>query len=130
MADYFVAYHRDVETERRKNYQGRMLFDHIMEFDDLGKASNFALENLPAVLARKLPVSSEDESRIKSDQYAVAGQFEGKFTHGCYDGSTDYLTTYDVVRCAKQDLEAVVDSLTVEERVKKIIVGIELSLYT
>lgn len=120
---YFVLHKRDMEFEIRKKYESKMLYDKLSTFDDIEKAKECAFQNLPAILAEYLPASGE------CDSYIVAAEFRGKYTSSSYDGSSDWLTTYDALSCSKEGIESAIEEFAAEKRFKKIHLGLELKLY-
>jgi len=137
MKQYFVLYARDVRTEHTKKYGARMLFDKAKEFGHLLNATRFALSNLPATLAAKLPLTEEAKPLAKpvETNYIVAVEFFGKYKHTDYTGDTESLITFDVVRCAQSELEETIATLSAEEQyancihIKRVLVGLELDVF-
>jgi hypothetical protein len=127
--EYFVLYRRDLEAEKnlKKQTRGKMLFDAAKEFKDYNRALIHANANLPAILAKKTPLSEEEKAKIRDEQrpYIVAGYFESKYRHHSYDGSSDNIPTNEVVRCSEGELEKAVEKVS-SEGATKIRVGIEL----
>lgn len=126
--EYFVLFHRDVQMEKRKNYGAKMLYDYKRVFRSIGEAKAFASSNLPAVIAKKIPVTDEEKRKAKDPNkpYLVAAKFDGKYTSSCM-GETDWLTTYDAIRCDEASIDKVIEDFA-EEGAKQISVGIELKL--
>ena len=120
--DYYVFYHRDLKTEKTNKYGDKMLFDDARTFGSKEKARNFAYDNLPALVMKRIKNSAE------SKEYLIAARFEGKYHHYDYSGGSDALTNYDIARRSKDSLEKTVDSFA-EEGAKEIIVGIEDRLF-
>jgi len=126
---FFVLFKRDIKTEKEKEYGPKMLYDHMAEYPTLAKATEFALEHIPATIVKKLPLTEAETSRIRDSEkpYLVAAQFNGKY-HSCCMGETDPMTTFDALRCSEKDLEATVEAFSAEGA-EKIIVGAELKVY-
>jgi len=127
---YYVAYKRDQPTERNRKYPAhRLLFDCMKTFSTYENAQAFAEENLPAVMAKKLPASVEEitHARDAKHPYVVIAEFYGKYSSTCM-GETDPMTTYDVIRCSQQELASVVDEVACEPHFKKLWRGLEVKL--
>lgn len=126
---YYVAYKRDQPTERSRKYPAhRLLFDRMKQFSTYEKATAFAEENLPAVVAKKLPAAAAElkHARDPKQPYAVIAEFYGKYSSCCM-GETDAMTTYDVIRCSVQELASVIDAVSCEPHFKKLWRGLEVS---
>ena len=127
---YFVLHHRDFETEKYKKYEEeKMLFDYCRTFRNLDSAVSFASDRLPAVIGKQFPISESDKKLVAGLQkpYLVVGHFYGKYSHHSYDGSSDPLHSYDVVRCDESDIEKWINAFS-EEEAEKIFGGIELKI--
>jgi hypothetical protein len=131
MGAYMVLYKRDFEMETRKNYEQKMLFDGYKTLPKLETAIEFAVQHLPALVAKQLPLAETEKNQIKDQDkpYLVVAKHYGKYNHFDYGGDSDPLTTYDVVRCAESDLEKSVENFGKEEHVQQVTVGIELKLF-
>lgn len=127
---YFVLFKRDIEMERQKRYKQkqRMLFDECREFPDAKKAKEFAIKNLPAVYAKQYPLDAE-ESQLRDPEkpYVVVGKYIGKYSSYCM-GETEYMTTFDAVRCSKDAVEGIVEKLAGENNCEEVFVGLELKV--
>lgn len=133
MADeYFVLYKKDFNGKSiKENKAKRELYDKINEFNSLENAKAFAFEYLhqQPILARQ-GVSYDANFDIKNvdSPYIVAARFDHKYFHYDYGGGSDAISSHEVMRCQKNDLEKVVNNL-VKEQPDRIIVGIELKLF-
>lgn len=129
MKDYFVLYERDVKTEKEKKYGERMLFDNCKYFEGTAEAQRFAFKNLPAIFGKRTSLNEEDKAKLKDEQkpYIVAAKQTGKYCSSCM-GETDYLETYDVIRCSENELETTIEKLAGENETDEIIAGLELKL--
>lgn len=126
-SDYFVLYKRDFNGEKLSRAKGRMLYDKSKDFCEYASAITFANRNLPALVVKRTPLNEEDSQKIKDTDkpYVVAAFFPMKYRHYCYDGSSDPVPTSEVVRCAENELEKVVEKLS-SEGAQKVDLGIEL----
>lgn len=132
---YLILYKRDTQYEANdrkrefSQYSGRMLFDKAKGVSGLERAIEFAEENMPAIIMKRLPLSAEDLARAKSEKpYLVVGEFYGKFKHYDYGGGSDWLTNYDVVRCSAEEVESVMEKMAGEEHFVKAYRGLELKV--
>jgi hypothetical protein len=131
MGAYMILYKRDFETEKSRCYEQKMLFDGYKTVQQLESAKRFALQHLPALVAKQLPLTETEKTQIKDSEkpYLVVAECQGKYCHFYYDGSSDPLTSYDAVRCNESELEKTVEAFAQEENVQKVDVGIELKLF-
>lgn len=107
-----------------------MLYDEKRQFGNYEKAARFAVNNMPAVLAKQYPMQAKkEELKDLENQYLVAAKFEGKYQHYCMDGSSDDLINYDAVKCSEKDLEKVIETFVQEKNFKNLSVGLELKVF-
>jgi len=132
MKKYYVLHERDFMGEGIKvNSHQRELYDRIKKFSDINVATNFALSKLnEAPILFSEGVGFDDEKRIKnpSTSYVIAAYFEGKYTHYCYDGSSDSVPTHEIERTSLTELEGKLENIS-RELPDKIYFGIELKLF-
>src|SRR3989338_2121251 len=70
---------------------------------------------------------NKDKIRDVKKPYIVSAFFPYKYSHTCYDGSTSYNPTNEVIRSSEKELERVVEQFKTENA-EKIRVGIELKV--
>lgn len=127
-SDYFVLSKRDLKTEKSAQAKGRMIYDAMREFNDYSKALTFADRNLPSILAKRTPLTEQEQSKIrdKDNPYVVAGFLPEKYKSYCRD-EWDYVPTNEAVRCKEADLEKTVESFR-RDGATSILVGVELKV--
>jgi hypothetical protein len=125
-AKYFVLYKIDNKSTKQPSYPGVELYDCIKYLGDEESAKKFAYNNLPARIGKRYDITSA----LGDADYLVVGKFDGKYKSYCgWDDTSEWLTTYDAVRCKRNEIEAVVNHFSREERFKKLEIGIETKLF-
>jgi len=126
---YFVLWKRDMDAEKFKKTNGRMIYDGITEVGNYNDALVLANNSLPSILAKYTPLREKEKDKIRDVKkpYIVSAFFPYKYSHTCYDGSTSYNPTNEVIRSSEKELERVVEQFKTENA-EKIRVGIELKV--
>ena len=131
---YLALYKRDSQYEAAHRglegtYEKRMLFDKIKGFSGLEQAIEFAEENMPAIVMKRLPVKEEDLAKVKAKKpYVVIGEYYGKHKSYDYTGDCDWLRSYDAVRCNAEEVELMMEQMAREKYFVKAYRGLELKL--
>ncbi|MFC1697359.1 hypothetical protein ACFL1H_03435 [Nanoarchaeota archaeon] len=135
MEKYFVMYKRDVKWEKEHQdddsrgvgYKNRLLFDRMKTFGDENTAKEYAINNMPSLYGVRDFNLDKYNLRDSKNPYVAVGQYHGKHSSSCM-GETDYMTTYDVIRCSHGNVESTIEKLAGEKSSDKVFAGLELKL--
>lgn len=120
--NYFVLYERNINSEKIKKADGRMLYKKLKKFKTEEKATKFGLSKLQGtpIIAKTIKCLSDYHPTAS---YIVAAYFPEKYQRG-FCGDYYNVPMYEVLRCTQDSLDKFVEELA-REGPSKLYLGIE-----
>lgn len=130
--EYAVLHKKDLDGPTLKeNKAQRELYDRMTAFSTMDKAAKYAmsvLQERPVIMkSASLMAQGKEQVRYPETPYVIAAYFETKYGGHSYGGSFDYVSTYEVERCNRDQLEDKLMKIA-EEGPSKLYWGLELKL--